>query len=53
MVRLKDKLTTVKSAVAKKTKSDAMIINSLHECMSPLHKEIDKIGKAYERVCYL
>ena len=52
-MRLKDKLTTAKSADAKKAKSNVVIIKSLREWMNPLHKEIDKIGEAYERACYL
>ena len=53
LVRLQDKLTATTSAAAKKAESDAAIIKSLREHVNPLHKEIDKIGKAYERACYL
>ena len=50
---LKDKLTTVKSAVAKMAESDVTIITSLWKQVNLLHKEIYKIGKAFERVYYL
>ena len=43
----------MKSAMAKKAESDATIIKSLWEWVNSLHKEVKKIGEAYERVCYL
>ena len=42
-----------KSAAAKKAKSDAIKIKKLQERVNPLHREVKKIGEAYERACDL
>ena len=37
----------------KKAESDAAKIKNLQERVNPLHREVEKIGEAYERTCDL
>ena len=52
-MELKNKLASTKCTAAKKADRDANTIKSLQELVNLLHKEIDKVGEAWERACYL